>query len=93
MKDKGFSWIGKHYDFYFEWSDDRLYCSELVFKLYEELEIKLGEKKPLSSYDLSNPIVQYKLKERYGNNIPYDSEMISPGEIYNSEKLITVFSN
>ena len=35
---------GKHYDFWFEWSDERIYCSELVWKIYRRgLGIELGE--------------------------------------------------
>jgi len=34
---------GKPYDPYFEWSDDRIYCSELVWKAYERgLGVHLG---------------------------------------------------
>ena len=25
----------KDYDLYFEWSDDKIYCSELVWKIYK----------------------------------------------------------
>lgn len=31
MKTVGQSMLGKHYDLYFEWSDDRIYCSELIW--------------------------------------------------------------
>jgi len=36
MKDFGERYKGKNYDLYFEWSDDRIYCSELVWKIYKE---------------------------------------------------------
>lgn len=29
------TWFRRDYDPFFEWSDDRLYCSELIWKLYE----------------------------------------------------------
>ena len=32
MKTTGKSYLGKDYDSYFEWSDKRIYCSELVWK-------------------------------------------------------------
>ena len=36
MKEIGESrFLGRHYDKYFEWSDDRIYCSELVWKIYQ----------------------------------------------------------
>ena len=31
MKAEGEKFKGKNYDLYFEWSDDRIYCSELVW--------------------------------------------------------------
>src|SRR5688572_7446329 len=43
MKDVGDRFKGKSYDIYFEWSDDKIYCSELVWKIYKEaLDIELG---------------------------------------------------
>ena len=36
MKLIGEKYAGKNYDLYFEWSDSRIYCSELVWKIYKE---------------------------------------------------------
>jgi len=45
---------GKPYDLYFEWSDERIYCSELVWKLYDQaLGVKLGELQELREFDLT----------------------------------------
>jgi hypothetical protein len=33
------------------------------------------------------------MRERYGENIPFDELMISPGQLYDSPSLITVYSN
>jgi hypothetical protein len=36
--------LGRPYDLWFEWSDERIYCSELVWKAYRDaLGIELGE--------------------------------------------------
>ena len=35
MKNYGSQFKGKEYDSFFEWSDDRIYCSELVWKIYK----------------------------------------------------------
>jgi cell wall-associated NlpC family hydrolase len=88
---KGKSWVGKNYDFVFSWNDDELYCSELVYKLYEfVLDIQLAQPKPLKSFDLSHPLVQEQLKLKYGKNIPYDDNMISPQQLYESDLLMPV---
>ena len=34
MQKVGEQFSGKSYDIYFEWSDDKIYCSELVWKIY-----------------------------------------------------------
>ena len=34
MKQVGEQFIGKNYDGVFGWSDDRIYCSELIWKIY-----------------------------------------------------------
>ena len=44
MKEVGEGFKGKNYDLYFEWSDERFYCSELVWKIYKRaLNIEIGE--------------------------------------------------
>ncbi|WP_343304781.1 YiiX family permuted papain-like enzyme [Chitinophaga niabensis] len=93
MQDAGNKYMGKSYDSYFEWSDDRIYCSELVWKIYKEtMGIEVGKRNPLRSYDLSHPLVKATLKERYGKNIPLEEMMVSPGDIYESPLLKTVVS-
>lgn len=79
---------GRPYDPYFEWSDDRVYCSELVWKAYERgLGVQLGLLLPLVSFDLTSPVVKAKLTERYGDKVPLDERVISPASIFNSPLL------
>ena len=94
MRELGKSYKGKSYDIYFEWSDDRIYCSELVWKIYKgATNIEIGQLEHLSDFDLSSDIVKAKMKERYGDNIPMDEEVISPAAMFNSDKLITIAEN
>ena len=45
---------GRACDLTFEWSDTKIYCSELVWKIYDRaLAIKLGELQKLREFDLS----------------------------------------
>ena len=91
MRSIGERFNGKNYDIYFEWSDDRIYCSELVWKIYEEATgIEIGQLEELSSFDLTNVAVQQKMKERYGENIPMNEKVISPAAMFNSERLTTI---
>ena len=71
-----------------------MYCSELVWKLYQRSTgLEVGKLATLSSFDLSHPVVKEKLKERYGDNIPMDERVISPQAIVDSDLLETVFDN
>ena len=79
---------GKAYDLTFEWSDERLYCSELVWKMYKAAaDIELAPLARLGSFDLDAPAVKAKLKERYGDNVPLDEPVVSPAAIFESRAL------
>lgn len=91
MKTAGKKFLGRNYDSYFGWSDERIYCSELVWKIYKEaLNMEVGKLQPMREYDLSHPVVKATMRDRYGNNVPLDEPMVSPGNIYNSNLLQTV---
>jgi hypothetical protein len=94
MKDFGEKFKGKSYDIYFEWSDDKIYCSELVWKIYKEtLDIEIGDLQELREFDLTNEVVKNKMKERYGDKVPLDEKVISPATMFDSDKLITIREN
>ena len=91
MKELGEKFKGKNYDIYFEWSDDKIYCSELVWKIYKEtLNIEIGDLQELREFDLTSDLVKNKMKERYGEDIPLDEKVISPATMFDSDKLVTV---
>ena len=91
MKEVGDAFRAKDYDLFFEWSDEQIYCSELVWKIYQRaLGIEIGVLQTLRDFDLSDPLVQAKLEERYGDNIPLDMEVISPAAMFDSDLLGTV---
>ncbi|WP_428224877.1 YiiX family permuted papain-like enzyme [Flavobacterium sp.] len=94
MKIYGKKLLHKDYDLYFEWSDDKIYCSELVWKIYEHgAHISLCPFKKLKSFDLSAPQVQQIMQERYGTKIPLEEQVIAPSQLAESEKLETIFDN
>lgn len=82
---------GRPYDLTFEWSDRRIYCSELVWKLYRKaLGVELGTLQRLRDFHLEDPAVRAKLRERYGSAIPLDEPVISPAAVFDSPLLETV---
>ena len=94
MKEVGQQYLGKSYDVYFNWSDEKIYCSELVWKIYKEAAgIEIGSLEKLSDFDLSSDYVQSIMKERYGHNVPLDEKVISPAAMFNSSLLVTVEEN
>ena len=82
---------GRAYDLTFEWSDSKIYCSELVWKIYDRaLGVQLGELQKLRDFDLSDAAVRKKMKERYGERVPMDSPVISPASMFKTEALSAV---
>ena len=94
MKSYGKLMNNKDYDLYFEWSDDKIYCSELVWKIYKNgANIELCKTKKLKDFNLDNPIVRSIMKERYGNKIPLNEAVVAPSQLFESELVETIFDN
>ncbi len=83
--------IGRDYDWLFGWSDEKIYCSELVWKAYKRGSgIEIGSLRRLKDFDLNSKIVRQTMKERYGAKVPLNMDVIAPSDIFDSPKLITV---
>jgi len=92
MKAIGQKYLGKDYDIYFEWSDDKIYCSELVWKIYKEAaNIEIGKLERLKDFDLSSGMVRKLMHERYGDKVPNNEVVISPISMFKCDKLETVY--
>lgn len=86
---RGFA--GRPYDLTFGWADDRIYCSELVWKVYDRaLGVQIGDLQKVRHFNLSDPAVRAKMHERYGDDIPLDEPVISPVAMFESPRLVTV---
>ena len=91
MKTYGKTFNNKDYDVYFEWSDEKMYCSELVWKIYKNgAGIELCGLESLKSFTLEHELVKEILKERYGNKIPLDEKVVAPSQLVDSPLLETV---
>jgi len=83
--------LNKHYDLGFYWSDEKMYCSELAYKFYQELlGIELCEKRQLKEYSTDYPEVRKIMKQRYGDNVPWGEWMVSPEDLYKSTQMRVV---
>ena len=84
----------KPYDIWFGWNDNYIYCSELVWKIYNRaLNLKIGQLQNIKDFNLSSAAVKQKLKARYGDKVPFQETVISPVAMFNSPLLITVDKN
>jgi uncharacterized protein YycO len=94
VRQKAIDFLNKNYDLTFEWTDDKIYCSELIWKAYKKGSgIEIGNLEKLESFDLTNEVVKKKMKERYGEKIPKDEIVISPDAIFKSKLLETVIED
>lgn len=89
----GKSLIGKDYDLKFQWSDKKMYCSELIYKVYVAGDMFVGEPKKFSEYNLNNNLAKDAIKSRYGNSINMNEMVITPVDIYRSSVVRTVYNN
>lgn len=83
--------IGKNYDPYFQWSEERVYCSELVWKIYKQATgVELCKPRLLGSYNLHHPTVQALIIQRFGSmsQLPMNELMVAPSDIAESKLLI-----
>jgi len=84
--------MGRKYDYQFSWDDEKLYCSELVFKAYTKgIGVKLGKLVPLKN-------LKYESHEDFirsltGEEIPLDRKVITPVEIYRNRELVRIYDD
>lgn len=91
MESVGKSFVGKPYDTLFGWGDDRIYCSELIWKIYHRaLGLEVGAVQKLAEFDLEAPSVKTLMAKRYGKKVPLEDSVVSPVAIYQSPNLETV---
>lgn len=69
-------YLGKKYDTEFKWDDRKMYCSELVYKVYKDNGINLGVLHPVSDYNIKG--MESYLKKR---GISPDQLVIAPSDL------------
>lgn len=94
LKMAAMRFLGRDYDVHFGWGDGRLYCSEVLWKLfYRVLGIRLGRLRRFRDYNLQHPLVRQFIRERYQNGISFSEKVIGPGDMYASSALRLVFKS
>jgi len=91
LRQKCETFIGRKYDLLFRWSDDKIYCSELVWKAYRNaLGIELGTLQKINDFNLSSSEVKRLMKQRGMDKQSMNETVITPVSIFNDTRLITV---
>ena len=86
--------LGKPYDLKFEFSDNKMYCSELVWKIYKAAGIELSSPTKFKDYDLSSREAIKMIETRYGSKINLNENVITPIQIFEDHKnLFPVYQN
>lgn len=85
--------LGKPYDLKFQWSDRRMYCSELIYKVYVAGGVTLSDCKVFKDYDIKTPAVRKLKEKRYSGDFASEEPVITPVDLYNSEWVRVIFSN
>jgi hypothetical protein len=94
MKSYGKQMNNKDYDSYFEWSDDKIYCSELVWKIFKNgAGIELCPLQKLKVFNLKDPKVKAILAERYGDQIPLEESVVAPSNLENAKIVTKIIDN
>jgi hypothetical protein len=82
--------LGKRYDSRFGWGDDRMYCSELVWKAYARgAGLELGKKERLG--DLRIAALEPAIRARWGGPVPRDLVLVTPASLAADPRLEKVY--
>ena len=84
--------IGKNYDLQFRWDDDKLYCSELVWKLFQHAGVELCPLRHFADYKLDDPKVKQLMTERRGgaDHFAKDEPVVAPSDLAASPLMVEV---
>ena len=93
MYDYCVSQQGKDYDVKFQWNDNKIYCSELVWYAYNSIGIELSIPKPFSDFDIEKEEIKKEIIRRYGNKFVQSEPVVSPKCLAESKYLEKIFSN
>ena len=96
LKTTLFAYLGRDYDLFFEWSDQKLYCSELVYKGYAAAFSELppiATLQKLGDLRLTGPKMRQLIRRRSqasGHPPNLEEPILTPAQLMASPLLITI---
>ncbi len=83
--------LGRPYDVKFGWTDDRIYCSELVYKAYlRGAGVHAGRLQKVRELELG--AIEQQVVERYGK-IPWELELVTPASVAEAPGFTEIYSD
>ncbi len=102
-------YYGRAYDFYFEMSDETLYCSELAYKAFRDIGISVGKTEKIGELKLASKAVKSYIQENWYKhpgcrakninnyssclNLILEEPIITPVAMSRDQNLSTVYTN
>ncbi len=91
MQIEGRKFEGKHYDSQFMWSNSRIYCSELIWKIYKNgLGIELNSIEHMRDFDTSHESIQTLIDQRWNGTLPENEPVLTPIRLFEASQLRVV---
>ena len=102
------TYLGKPYDYYFQFDTDAIYCSELIFQAYHALDKSVGQVQRVATLDVNNFLVEKLIMQRWKDHPLcknkeltyqqchaeiYNQRLITPASIARDARLEVVFDN
>ena len=84
---------GKHYDTKFQWDDNKIYCSELVWYTYKSIGVELSTPLTFSDFNIKSKEFKTAIIRRYGDKFVETEPVVSPQCLVESDYLCEIFSN
>ena len=78
--------VGKDYDHRFLWSDDAIYCSELVWKIYQHAGVELCKPRQFRDFHHDDPKVKKDIEQQFGSmdKLPREEKVVAPSDLLTS---------
>ena len=85
------TYLGRPYDLQYELDDEKIYCSELVYKSFSSVGIEIGKKQALETLNW-RPHRDYIMYLAHGE-LPLNRLLITPDSQFKDDDLVMVYSN
>jgi hypothetical protein len=85
-------YMNRPYDIQYEWDDEKIYCSELIYKAVWNVNgLKLAPFRKLG--DMRWQLQEEFIRKVDGGGLPLEREMITPVDLFHSDKVEVVHNN